>query len=121
MDAVLTTLIGAAPQLGVGGILLALLGLLMRRETQDRADYRAQITELSARHADELKRINAAHDEELAELRAEIKGLRAEINELNQRLDQERARRRAAEDRGRAEDSAMGQLYRHDLHGGEPE
>lgn len=98
MDAVITTLIGAAPQLGVGGILLTLLALLMRRESQDRADYRTQIAELATRHADELKRINVSHDEELAELRTEIKQLRAEIHELNQKLDDERALRRAAED-----------------------
>lgn len=87
MDAVLTTLIGAAPQLGVAGVLLTLLALLMRRESQDRADYRTELT-----------RINGSHDEELSELRAEIKGLREQLDELNQKLDEERARRRAAED-----------------------
>jgi Skp family chaperone for outer membrane proteins len=98
VDAVLTTLIGAAPQLGVGGILLTLLALLMRRESQDRADYRTQIAELATRHADELRRINEAHDVELHELRGEIKGLREKLDELNTKLDDERARRRAAED-----------------------
>lgn len=104
MDAVLTTLIGAAPQLGVAGILLALLGLVIRREAQDRTDYRAQITELVARHAGELTRINTSHDEELAELRKEIAGLRAQLAEVNAKLDAERDRRRAAED------SALGRL-----------
>ena len=98
MDAVITTLIGAAPQLGAGGILLTLLALLIRREQQDRADYRAQIAEAATRHADELKRVNADHDAELAALRKEISGLRAQVDELNTRLDAERARRRAAED-----------------------
>lgn len=98
MDAVLTTLIGAAPQLGVGGILLTLLALLMRRESQDRADYRTQIAELSSRHADELRRINESHDAELAELRVEIKGLRVQLDEVNRKLDEERGLRRAAED-----------------------
>lgn len=107
MDGVLTTLIGAAPQLGGAGILLLLLGLLIRRESQDRADYRTHITHLSERHGEELKRINAAHDEELAELRKEIAGLRAQLSEVNTKLDAERDRRRAAED------SAMGQLGRH--------
>jgi predicted RNase H-like nuclease (RuvC/YqgF family) len=107
VDAVLTTLIGAAPQLGGAGLLLVLLGLLLRRESQDRVDYRTQITHLTERHAEELKRINAAHDEELAELRKEIAGLRTQLSEVNTKLDVERDRRRAAED------SAMGQLGRH--------
>lgn len=98
MDAVLTSLIGAAPQLGVGGVLLTLLALSMRRESQDRADYRAQVAELDTRHAAELKRVNDAHDAELAELHAEIKALREKRDLLNQRLDDERAKRREAED-----------------------
>jgi Skp family chaperone for outer membrane proteins len=87
VDAVLTTLIGAAPQLGGAGVLLLIIGLLLRREAQDRADYRAELT-----------RINTAHDGELAELRAEIVGLRTQLDEVNRKLDEERARRRAAED-----------------------
>jgi Skp family chaperone for outer membrane proteins len=98
VDAVLTSLIGAAPQLGVGGILLTLLTLLMRRESQDRTDHRTQVAEQATRYAAELKRINEAHDAELAELRVEIKGLREKLDELNEKLDDERARRRAAED-----------------------
>jgi predicted nucleic acid-binding Zn-ribbon protein len=87
VDAVLTTLIGAAPQLGGAGVLLLIIGLLLRREAQDRADYRA-----------ELARLNAAHDDELHELRVEIKGLREQVAELHTKLDAERERRRAAED-----------------------
>jgi len=98
VDAVLTSLIGAAPQLGVAGVLLTLLALLMRREAQDRADYRTQIAELSTRHAAELARINTDHDAELAELRKEIQGLRTQLDEMNRKLDEERAKRRAAED-----------------------
>lgn len=106
MDGVVTALIGAAPQLGVAGILLALLGLVIRWGSQERSDNRAEVSELATRHAAELSRINAAHDEELAELRREIAGLRAQLSELNTKLDAERDRRRAAED------SAMGQLQR---------
>ena len=106
MDAVITTLIGAAPQLGVGGILLTLLGILIRRETQDRGDYRQQIADQQTRHDTELKRDNDSHDADVAELRKEIAGLRQQISDLNQRLDAERDRRRAAED------SAMGMQQR---------
>ena len=98
MDAVVTTLIGAAPQLGVAGILLALLGLVVRRESQDRTDYRAQLADIVARHASELTRINGSHDAELAELRQEIAGLRTQLAEVNAKLDAERDRRRIAED-----------------------
>lgn len=87
MDAVITTLIGAAPQLGGAGVLLLIIGLLLRREAQDRADYRTELT-----------RVNTAHDGELGELRAEIATLRAQITELHTLLDAERERRRAAED-----------------------
>lgn len=114
MDALVAALVSAAPQLGVAGVLLALLGLVIRREGQDRADYRAQATAMSERHASELTRLAAAHDTELTELRREIVGLRAQLDEVNRKLDAERERRRAAEDsaprhRRAGEDPAMGQ------------
>jgi Skp family chaperone for outer membrane proteins len=87
VDAVITTLIGAAPQLGGAGVLLLIITLLLRRESQDRADYRAELT-----------RVNAAHDEELVELRAEIDRLRARLVDMESALDEERRQRRAAED-----------------------
>jgi cell division protein FtsB len=101
VDAVVTTLIGAAPQLGVAGILLAVLGLLIRWQAQDRTDYRAQLADLTKRHTEELTRVNGDHDAELAELRAEIQGLRKQIADLHVKLDDERAKRRAAEDHTR--------------------
>lgn len=111
MDAVITTLIGAAPQLAGGGVLLVLLGLLIRWQTQDRSDYRAQIAALSERHGKELVRLNADHDAELVELRGEIRALRVELQEMNRKLDDEREKRRRAEDARRSgTDPAMGQL-----------
>jgi Skp family chaperone for outer membrane proteins len=104
VDAIVTALIGSAPQLGIAGILLALLGLLMRRETQLHAEYRMRVAELTKNYANELARINRDHDAELGELRADIAGLRAALDDLNTKLDAERERRRAAED------SAMGRL-----------
>lgn len=103
MDAVLTSLTTAAP-IGVAGVVLFILGLLVRSQTQDRSDYRTQLTEQATRNAAELTRVNAAHDAELAELRSEIQDQRKQIDDLNTRLDAERNLRRAAED------SAMGQL-----------
>lgn len=98
MDAVLTTLIGATPQLGAAGALLALLTLVIRREGQDRTDSRATIAALVSRHDGELARITTAHDAELAELRTEIAALRRQLAEVNTKLDAERDRRRVAED-----------------------
>lgn len=98
MDGVLTTLIGAAPQLGIAGVLLVLLVLLLRREAADRVDYRAGLADLTTRHATELARINADHDSELGELRKEIAGLRRQLDEVNTKLDAERDRRRRVED-----------------------
>lgn len=87
MDAVLTTLISAAPQAGGAGLLLGVLILLVRREAQASERWNAELT-----------RVNAAHDAELAELRIEIKALREQVTDLNLKLDEERARRRQAED-----------------------
>lgn len=101
MDSVVTTVIGAAPQLGVAGVLLSVLVLLMRRETQDRADQRTALADLTARHAAELVRVNADHDAELAELRKEIARLRRQLDETDRKLDLERALRRAAQDNER--------------------
>lgn len=99
MDSILTTLVGAAPQLGVSGVLLLLLGLLLRREAADRADYRVSLAAQAARHATELARINSDHDVELGELRRELAALRQQLSILNRKLDEERNRRRVAEDR----------------------
>lgn len=108
MDAALAALLPVVPQLGVGGLIFAVLLLALRWHGQDRTDYRAQLTQLTERHAAELARINAAHDAELAELKADIKELRQRLDEVNADLDRERERRRIAED------SAMQQLNRRD-------
>lgn len=88
MDSVISALIGAAPQLGGAGVLVLVLGLLIRREAQT-----------NERHASELARVNGAHDSELQELRVEITALREQVAELNRKVDEERGARRAAEDR----------------------
>lgn len=87
MDAFLGSVLASLPQLGVGGGLAVVVVLLLRREAQT-----------NARHTAEITRISSSHDEELAELRAEILALRAQVDLMNTKLDEERARRRAAED-----------------------
>lgn len=76
MDAVLVALGQKIPELGVTGALVFVLVLLLRREAAT-----------EERHAAELKRVNAAHDAELEELRTDV--------------ERERAARRRAEDEQR--------------------
>lgn len=87
MDAVLAAVVQSLPQLGIGGGLVFVLVLLVRRESST-----------EQRHSAELARINAAHDAELAEVRADVKELRGEVDRLNSELDTERTKRRAIED-----------------------
>lgn len=51
------------------------------------------------RHAAELKRVDDARDEEIAELKGDLAALREKVEMLERRVDEERALRRAAEDR----------------------
>lgn len=87
MDAVLTAVVQSLPQVGVASGLLFVVVLLLRRESAT-----------EERHTAELRRINDAHDAELAEMRADIKELREKQDQLNAALDEERARRRQIED-----------------------
>lgn len=98
MDAIITAVVGAAPQLGVAGVLLVVLTLVLRREGQDRTDYREQLKAVNDRHTAEIARINASHDAELIELKNDIRDLRRQLDEVNEALDIERSRRRTAED-----------------------
>lgn len=87
MDSVISALAAAAPQLGQLGVLVVVLGLLIRREGQT-----------NDRHATELQRVNTARDAELTNLRQQVTALRGQLDELNRKLDEERAARRRAED-----------------------
>lgn len=87
MDALLTALGQKAPELGVGGLVIMLIVLLLRRESGT-----------ESRHSAEMKRITSAHDEELAEIRADVKELREKNDELERALDKERQERRRVED-----------------------
>lgn len=99
MEAVTNSLVAAAPQLGVGGILLSLLVYVLRNWSTDRTDYRQGLVDAQARYATELSRINAAHDAEIAKLRKDVAELRTRVDYLNEVLDVERGLRRAAEDK----------------------
>ena len=91
MDAFWSAAVSAIPQASVGGLVLVLLIIVMRWTSQDRTDYRKAL-------ADEVKRINADHDSERAEWKADIAELRKRVDELQLDLDRERKARREAED-----------------------
>lgn len=80
-------LLGALPQAGVGGVVLWLLVLMLKREAS-----------AQERFTIEYDRINAAHNEELRELQEQIQALRDKLEELQLKLDLEREERRKAED-----------------------
>ncbi|MER7014571.1 hypothetical protein ABT324_24365 [Saccharopolyspora sp. NPDC000359] len=88
----------AGPQAGVGGVLVVLLVWVMRNAASDRGDYRTALADAEQRHAAELARVNAARDDEVAELRDQIDELRARVDLLAAQLDDERRRRWEAED-----------------------
>lgn len=98
MESILPALVSALPQLGVAGIPLIFLIVVHRAWVTDRADYRAALADEAKRHADEVSRVNSAHDAELAELRADIQKMRKQIDDLQAALDLEREARRKAED-----------------------
>lgn len=87
MDAILTAVTTAAPQMGGVGFLMLVLVVLVRREVQSRELYTAELT-----------RQQRAHDEELAEIRAELTASRQARREAEASIDAERQLRRKAED-----------------------
>jgi Skp family chaperone for outer membrane proteins len=98
VDGLSAALVAAAPQLGIGGILLALLVYVLRNASTDRGDYRAALADAQQRFAAELARINTDHDDEVAALRADVNDLRRRVDVLTAALDTERRRRWEAED-----------------------
>lgn len=88
MDAVLTAVLQSSGPLAGGVSAVAIIVLLLRRESAT-----------EERHTAELTRLRAAHDDELGELRADIKALRKQVDDLQTTIDLERDQRRAAEDK----------------------
>lgn len=87
LDALLTSVLGAAPQLGGATLLVVVLLILIKREVQT-----------TARHGVELERVTRLHDTEMTEKDAEIRALRERADRLQVRLDEEMDLRRAAQD-----------------------
>ncbi|MFI6308501.1 hypothetical protein ACIBCH_41965 [Amycolatopsis thailandensis] len=60
------------------------------------------------RNTAELTRVNTAHDQEIAELKAALAELRSKVDKLEKKVDEERGLRRAAEDRAAAAERRAG-------------
>lgn len=87
-------LIGALGQLGPIGLALIILVIMWALNRQSSKTYREQLDAYKA----EITRLNEDHDEELAELKTEIRSLREEIKGLRGEMEVERNARRAAEE-----------------------
>lgn len=109
VDGILSALGGGLPQLGVGGLLAFVIGLLVKLLIDERTRHTTELDALSTRHAKELEskgerlgaensREAAQHVADMTDLRAELRGARTRIEELELTVDLERADRRKAED-----------------------
>lgn len=109
MDSILQTLGGSLPQLGVGGVLAFVVGLLVKLLADERTRHTTELDGQSRRHATELEatckrladenaREAAQHIADMIELRAYVAGALKRIEELDLTVDLERAARRDAED-----------------------
>ena len=87
-------LIGALGQLGPIGIALIVLVVMWFLNRQTSTLYKKQLKS----YADEIDRLNASHDEELTELKTEIKALREDIRAVRAEMEIERTARRRAEE-----------------------
>lgn len=93
MDALLTAVVQASPSLGVGGLLVSIIAILVRRETRVDASHADALDRQARLHATELERVNRDHDAEVAELNTKIRDLRRDLDDLDHRLSVERAER----------------------------
>ena len=93
LDAVLTAVLQAAPELSVGVLLLVFIWILLRREARLDRSHRDALDAQARLHTAELKRVNEAHDVELRELNGKIRDLRRDLDALDRQLSAERAAR----------------------------
>lgn len=87
MDFSIEAVLGALPQAGFGGLFMAVLLLLFKREAS-----------AQSRFTEEYDRLKTTYESELKSLREQISALQARIEELHLKLDIEREERRRAED-----------------------
>lgn len=105
MDAVLTALAGSLPQASVGGVLVLVIGFLVKllmdekgRHDATRAGLQTDLDKQAERLARQHERDREQDTADEQELRAELAAVRARCDELQLTVDIEREARRAAED-----------------------
>lgn len=109
MDGILSTLSGSLPQLGVGGVLAFVIGLLVKLLMDERTRHTTELDSLSRRHAEELERKGdrlatenareaTQHIADMTDARAELRRAWSRVEELQLTVDIERQARREAED-----------------------
>jgi uncharacterized protein YlxW (UPF0749 family) len=93
VDALLAAILQAAPSWGVGGLLIAYVVILIRREARVDATHSTALERQDRLHAAELERLNRDHDAELAELNGKIRQLRTDLDDLDRLLSAQRKAR----------------------------
>lgn len=100
MDTILPAVLQYAPSWGVGGLLVVIIVILIRRESRVEAAHAAALDRQDRLHAAAIERLNRDHDAELSELNVKIRDLRRDIDALDRQLSLERAARLGLSRRG---------------------
>jgi len=100
VDTILPAVLQYAPSWGVGGLLVVIIVILIRRESRVEAAHAAALDRQDRLHAAAIERLNRDHDAELSELNVKIRDLRRDIDALDRQLSLERAARLGLSRRG---------------------
>lgn len=100
MDTILPTVLPYVPSWGVGGLLVIIIVILIRREARVETAHAAALDRQDRLHAASVERLNRDHDDELTELNVKIRDLRRDIDALDRQLSLERAARLGLSRRG---------------------
>lgn len=100
MDTILPAVLQYAPSWGVGGLLVVIIVILIRRESRVEAAHAAALDRQDRLHAAAIERLNRDHDAELSELNVKIRDLRRDIDALDRQLSLERTARLGLSRRG---------------------
>jgi len=100
VDTILPAVMQYAPGWGVGGLLIVIIVILIRREARVETAHAAALDRQDRLHALAIERLNRDHDTELSELNVKIRDLRRDIDSLDRQLSLERNARLGLSRRG---------------------
>lgn len=86
------------PQGAIATVLVAIIGVLLRQNHQDRNQYRADVARIEARASADAKAAADNHSREMGEVREELRALRVELRASMDETEDERRKRWHAED-----------------------